>query len=1310
MSRYLQRASRALAILIVVAFATYGLPAALVGEPVVEDAAAAELLVKCGWLSDILVWNPMNLEMVEDWVACFLMYSPLFTYDQDWSLLEGDLARDWEYEVQDNGTAADPSDDYLIADIWITENAYWRNLDNLDDTSHKVTGNDVKFTFDMIIEEDAGAWPLYLKGIKDISVDPADEFHVIFTTEYLKATLFDDMSGIPIVPEYIWSEYKTNPCTKTMTPDQLVGCGPFVFDSMLSGSWWKFVTAPNYHQTTDFGEAADIDYDGILFTMYGSAIGLAMAINAGTEDTVVMTGEPNLFLNELGSGAVSPVIKSAVGENGITDVAINAIPFENRTSTYGDGFELLVDPLVREAILMCMDKDYILTETMQGLATEANSVIQPGYWHLDPVPEIPYDPAAAKQMLIDSGDYAMGSGDYLECIVEDPEDWRSDFYGEELSGIRCQAPNTDPSYYTITQLWADRASQAGIGLVAEEKSEGVMVSAAWYKADYDIWVWHWGWGPEPLSTLSCWLTETMKPGGDNCQMPMGPQDEDGNYLDYVNVDLGLDLECYYDGSIYDQVWALAGQAMENEDRRELVYLLQQWVYDSMCEYPPYYDVGLYGYTEASFTNWGDWEAHNGLSFVQGLPWLWFNLEPAENTPPQISMDLQDAYEIHVGDSELFEIEVSDEQSDKIWVNWSFGDGSDDVEMDSETEGVEDTSEPWTVSVSHTYETEAADLELRVTVTDGLAGHTVILTAEVDVVSEFNEVPLISAVSSDPQYTAYVDQDVDWSATFLDTEATSLRVTWDWADGTMTVVDLEPTTVGTAVTDEQTHAWDSEGTYDVVISVWDGYGEEDGLHNISTGATDNRIEVIVNTEPEAPAVAAISTMEGVETPCLAVTSDADADVITVTWEWDDGTYDVTTHDTSDAQGVPVLSSVTHTWDTAGSYDITVYADDGNPDHNVSTDVTVEVAADGDDVAPSGLLVVTEPSPALVGVTTVLTAYAFDANGDAIDFTIDFGDDTDMAFDGDSEASAELQSVTFEHVFATAETVTVTLYADDGTDNVSATFDVEVVEPTENSPPRISLQDDYSAKYNQTFTITPISVTDYDGDDLTVTYNWGDETEDTEGDADNNFAASHIYTSTGTFTLTASVDDGTGIAGHVVNKTAEVTVGEANFRPKFVTVAKAPAKAEYAPEETIYINITVSDFEGDAITVTVDFGDDSDLVTMELEAAGPGVNVTQSFEYAYAEAGEYTITIVIKDDYDHSLDWNSRTVSVDVVEEPTTSNVLLYAGVGLLLIIVIVAALMLMKRKKKGASADMGTGMSGMEGMSPPEETPPPPESS
>jgi hypothetical protein len=48
------------------AFVVGGVPALLGDGAVTEVAAQTEYDVKCGWQSEILVWNPMDWEMVED--------------------------------------------------------------------------------------------------------------------------------------------------------------------------------------------------------------------------------------------------------------------------------------------------------------------------------------------------------------------------------------------------------------------------------------------------------------------------------------------------------------------------------------------------------------------------------------------------------------------------------------------------------------------------------------------------------------------------------------------------------------------------------------------------------------------------------------------------------------------------------------------------------------------------------------------------------------------------------------------------------------------------------------------------------------------------------------------------------------------------------------------------------------------------------------------------------------------------------------------------------------------------------------------
>jgi hypothetical protein len=1282
------------------AFVVGGVPALLGDGAVTEVAAQTEYDVKCGWQSEILVWNPMDWEMVEDYVAGFLIFSALFTYDENWDMIIPDLVTDYYVTVHDEGTPSDLNDDWLTGTFNLTDNAYFRNKAMLDagDDPIRLTAHDVVYTFNMIITEDSGTWPYYMSGIDEIRAidqgvagDESDDFQFEIDTTYLKATLVDDITSIPIICKAQWeSEYKTNPCTKSMKPEELMGTGPFVYDSMLKGSWWRFTKAPDYHAATDYGEARDIDYDSVTFSLHGNPTQLATAINSGEIDAGVVTSDPGVYLNYLGGENTDiKVYKHAVQELGICDIAINAIPFENRTATYGNGFELLLDPDVRYAIQMCLNKSYINKIIMKNLTTQADSVLAPGYWHLDIQNEVPFNPVEAREMLEATGNYADTNGDeILECIVTDPEDWRSAYNGVSLEGIRCQAPDTEQTWFDIAKAWAGWAVDAGIGLAPEQKAEGVMVSTAWYKADYDIWVWHWGWGPEPLSTMAVWLTETMTEGGDNCEMPMGPDTGD------------------YPGQVYDETLRLAQKTLDLAERKVLIDQLQQWVHDSWTECPPYYDVGLYGYTDIRFTGWGNWSQHCGLSFVQGLPWLWYNLEPADNMPPQISSSVTDPYEAVKDEVSVFEISVFDVNGDNIWANWTFGDGSP---MVSNYTDVDTSESPITFRQEHVYTALATGLTLTVNLTDGIAGHTISSTTTVNVVDVYDEGPSITGIYGSPASPVYVGDSVTFTATASDPEATELKFTWDWGDGTTDTNTVEVATTGEEVEDEQVHAWESDGLYDVWVYVWDGYDVESNVNHNVTTTKANTYEVITNTEPEAPEIAPITTLTDVWTECSASTSDLDPDVLRVTWDWGDGTYNVTEHDTSTSQGDRVVSSVMHLWTTDGTHSVTVYVDDLN-DNNVSSTIDALVEPAGTEVPPASIQLEYSPDPAIVDNPVIFTAWASDANGDLLTFTIEFGDGEEETAVSEG-ASTNPQIVTFEHVYDTVEEVTVTLHVDDGTANESREFVISVEEVPVNVPPDITLMTTYTAKYNQTFTVKPVTLSDEDGDVLSVWYDWGDDTPMSEGDPADLYRANHSYSALGAFTLTVYADDNTGIDGHNVSATASVTVSEGNLKPTIVSRTKSPDQTAYKIGTEIFFNVTVRDAEGDVITVKIDFGDGSAVESRTLTPTAPGQNLSTSFNHTFDEAGEFTVKIWAEDDYDHSTAWASGTWTVEVEEEAGGGLSLgMIAAIGLLVIIVLAAVAMLLKKRGgKGAGEEAG---GGMEGMAPPDSPPPeePPPSS
>ncbi|MCU0860557.1 MAG: PKD domain-containing protein, partial [Thermoplasmata archaeon] len=816
---------------------------------------------------------------------------------------------------------------------------------------------------------------------------------------------------------------------------------------------------------------------------------------------------------------------------------------------------------------------------------------------------------------------------------------------------------------------------------------------AWYKCDYDIWVWHWGWGPEPMGgALSCWLTSEIETGGDNCQMPMGSWwYNDENYTE-AEAEIGIALSGRW--SEFDQVMSEAQREVDVEARKLLVDDLQQMVYDSYSENPPYYDLGLYAYSNANFAGWGDWEAHPGRTTSSDLLWVWYDLEPATNVAPIFVSGLQSNYQTLEDDIFSVTVEVEDSDGDELTVNCVWGDGG----TVNTTTISGDTTAPQSVTFTHTYTALATGLELEVNVTDGWVGHTVVSRATVDVVAVLDENPVFApgSPSANPVSPAYVGDDITWSATVSDAETGGevgevIKFTWDWDDGTYDVNTQDPASEGASVTDVQVHAWDTEGTYRVTVYAFDGYNDDETNANHNVSVYRDYV-ILVNTAPTSLNVPAINWEEDLWAPVVGTAIDADPDTLTFTWDWDDGTFNVTTADNT-APGTAVSSNVKHAWTDPGTYTVTLYVDDGMG-HNVSATGTATISLAGTNDAPTGLLGAYDPDPAPVGGAVTFTVSAQDADGDGLTFWIDFGDDSEMETASSAGGTTELQSVTFEHTYESEGPFEATISAEDAEFNTTGTMTVEVVV---NEPPTLNLQSAYSAVYNQEFTAAPSLCEDPEGDDITVWYDFGDETDMEMGAGiDEYYVGSHTYMTIGSFTMTVYADDGNG---NNVSATASVTVTESNLKPTVVRIVKDPALSTYEIGQEITFNVTVKDPEGDTVTVDIDFGDGtSDTEEVETEA---NTEVTVEFTHAYEEGGvDYTVTVNATDGMDHSDASPASKTTTVVIEPKAADNTALYIALGVIAIVAVLAALLLMKRKKKGQTSEGG----GMEGMAPPEPPP------
>ncbi len=369
---------------------------------IAEVAAADEDIVDVGYLDfEVQNWNPLCVEMPEDYIVCYLMYSSLFTYDEDWNGPVNDLATGYYLDVHPDGS--------MTTYISITENAFFRNAADPTDTSQQLTADDVVYTFNTIKANAGKAWDWCLEECFNFTA--VTPFEVSIDTPYAKATLIDDLSGIPIVCADFWSAMP-NPVA-AIQPGDNMGTSAFYYDSMLIDSWYLFKTAPDYHGATDYPTERTVDFDGIMYHVYTETSAVTAALEDGTIDTITLEGNLPAFGTLVETENIK---KFAVQEPGICDIAINAIPLSFRDDHYGIGNVHLLDPYVRQAIMMTLNKTYINEEIMDGLSTSAVSVVQPGYWQADiDETETLYDPVAAKALLEAHGYDDIDSDGLLEA-------------------------------------------------------------------------------------------------------------------------------------------------------------------------------------------------------------------------------------------------------------------------------------------------------------------------------------------------------------------------------------------------------------------------------------------------------------------------------------------------------------------------------------------------------------------------------------------------------------------------------------------------------------------------------------------------------------------------------------------------------------------------------------------------------------------------------------------------------------------------------------------------------------------------------
>lgn len=449
-------------------------------------------------------------------------------------------------------------------------------------------------------------------------------------------------------------------------------------------------------------------------------------------------------------------------------------------------------------------------------------------------------------------------------------------------------------------------------------------------------------------------------------------------------------------------------------------------------------------------------------------------------------------------------------------------------------------------------------------------------------------------------------------------------------------------------------------------------------------------------------------------------DDDNDIMTVTWDWGDGSpLEVSyTGDTTEYGGYWLLQNehiynpyVPGRGDDMGEDNVTFFLnitlDDGNG-NNVSDMTTVEIVLPPNG-GPSAASITLPVGPVDPFTELTLNSSSADREGDELTWTYVFNNSVSdyMTIVNHTPRSAANQTVW--------SNITLPAFMVEGSYN----FTVYVSDAL---PPYQVFPHNTSQKYgpiqvalNQipgvvtVITVNPgdpiidatvgyievefkIDASDPDKDPISITWDFGDGTENATNHSDGGSTAMATYvqvrnyTNGGSFIITVTVTDGR--PGHEVVVYHLLNVSSTNRPPSKVRFNFTYASLDYAlVNETVNFTLVIFDPEKDPIEIIIDFGDNSSKLYLNLTEF-VDFNVTAEFNHTYMENGNYTIFVTYTDNkigvFNHTKQTNvSVRVKAPVVIVPIIWTWWDYTSLGLFCMIPVAVAVqfVVMTRRRK-----------------------------
>jgi peptide/nickel transport system substrate-binding protein len=394
-----------------------------------------------------------------------------------------------------------------------------------------LTADDVAWTYQTIIkfkDTVTGAAAGSVAHLKN--VDAPDATTVVFTYDVPVPAVLAGAQQVSILPKHVWSQYaagdgkelKTYPNTPTDGAPVVSG-GPFMVTQYQQDQVTLFQRNPNY-----YGPAPHID-----------GFGLQYFSNEDAEVTAMKNDEIDVIENV---PPTSVTTLQDAGFNVYTGDALTYRTFIINSSPYKKDHLELLDPKVREAFEYATDRQKIVDTAWLGYATPGSTIVPPstGAWHDSGIQPLPFDIAKANELLDGLG-FTMGS-DGIRVADGHPMQYDVLFPGSERGA-------GDRAFQIIQADYA----QIGVKLVQRPVTGAysIMTAPDNRYENWDLAMWNWTPPIDPdfiLSVMTC--------------------DSFGDWSDSG-----------YCNKAYDQLYAKQGQTLDQKERQQIAYQMQQMVFD-----------------------------------------------------------------------------------------------------------------------------------------------------------------------------------------------------------------------------------------------------------------------------------------------------------------------------------------------------------------------------------------------------------------------------------------------------------------------------------------------------------------------------------------------------------------------------------------------------------------------------------------------------------------------------------------------------------------------------------------------------------